>query len=117
MSEDDHPDSLFVGNFAKQLHHPASSVNVQLCRGFVGQNHGGLVRDGTSDRDLLLLSTGEQRWQIVSSIGNAQILHQFKGSMPCSALRFSVQLITIWMFSTADRNGIRFDFCKMKPMC
>ena len=59
-------------DLGKQFHHLPSAMAVERGGGFVGENQAGLVRQGASHGDALLLSAGKGIGKILRAVGNAR---------------------------------------------
>lgn len=56
VGHDDERGSVLCIQFEEQIHYFLAGLAVEVTRRFVGEQHGGVIREGPSDPDSLLLS-------------------------------------------------------------
>ncbi len=64
----------------EQLADCSAGFGVEVAGGFVGEEEGGLVHEGTGDGDALALAAGEFGWEVGGAVGEADFLEEVLGA-------------------------------------
>ena len=74
----DHADGrAALVEFFQEIHHLLAVLGVEIAGGFVGQKNGWATGQGPSDRDTLLLATGELGGIVPFAVAHADALQCF----------------------------------------
>ncbi len=96
VGDHDHGGSRIVGNAREELHDLPPALAIQGRGRLVGQDHAGLIGEGPSDGNPLLLPPGQHRRKIVGTIVNSQVLQQLPRTAAsggaCGSIQFERHL-------------------------
>ena len=78
VRDDDDRDALLV-EFVKERHDFFAARGVEVAGGFVGEEDVGILHEGASDGDALLLSAREFVGEVVHAVGEADLFEDLGG--------------------------------------